>query len=126
MNKYFIYKDSFNETNGMAVTTESTIFWLEDNHTQIVNLCAKTAKGWASRKSIEIEPWIVTGEREFRGRKNTLWIDTNQAERLIRDYNERDCKIYTRPMDTTAAMSLAMAKIATDADRERGGMTALE
>lgn len=122
--KYFIYEDELDD--GIVTIGESNVWWIEDE--QFLHhsaLRARTPKGWMSRKKIKLEPWKVVGELPMiheHQKKKMLQIDTEQAERLIGEYDSSKCKIYSKPIDTTTGFALGYARM----DAERQGPESLE
>lgn len=88
---FYIDKARLEENEGYIVLGCTNLETEEGNTGRGVRLCARTPKGYPSKKLVRLEKAIVIGYEMFRGAMHAK-IDEEQGKRLLAEYDESKMK----------------------------------
>ena len=89
--KFYIDKARLEENEGYIILGCTNLEIEEGNMGRGVRLCARTPKGYPSKKNIKLEKAIVVSYEMFRGTMCAK-IDEEQGKRLLAEYDENAMK----------------------------------
>ena len=115
---YYIDKARLEENEGYIILGCTNLETEEGNTGRGVRLCARTPKGYPSKKVVRLEKAIVTGYEIFRGRMHAK-IDEEQGKCLLAEYDESKMKHWFQDseMPTNTAFGTWCGMHGMDADR---------